>query len=225
MRVLRCGLDAVLVELAGLDGVLGLRAALLAAEPDGVRELVPAARTLLVRYDPLRLDVSQIESLLAELSAGAGAPRESRISCRRVPHLASASSAFGDAAGELVVPVRYDGADLDEVAELTGLTRREVVDRHRCGRYRVAFCGFAPGFAYLTGLDPALRVARRTDPRTRVPAGAVAIADEYTGVYPRPSPGGWRLIGSTDLVVWDSDRDPLTLLPPGTVVRFEEVGG
>lgn len=201
MRVLRCGWDAALVEVAGRDEVLALRAALRAAAPDGVRELVPAARTLLVRYDPARLDHGGVEALLDELPpAEAGAER----------------------AGELVVPVRYDGEDLNEVASLTGLDRGEVVRRHLAGRYTAAFCGFAPGFAYLTGLDEGLRVARRAEPRTRVPAGAVALADEYTAVYPGPSPGGWRLIGRTDLTVWDLDRDPVTLLPPGTVVRFED---
>ncbi|MDQ2708270.1 MAG: allophanate hydrolase subunit 1 [Actinomycetota bacterium] len=204
MRVLRCGLDAVLVELAGLDQVLGLRAALRTTCPDGVAELVPAARTLLIRYDPRRLDLGRIRALLAELPA---------------------AEAIQECPGELVVPVRYDGADLAEVAALTGLTRREVTDRHLGSRFTVAFCGFAPGFAYLTGLDPALWVPRRTNPRTLVPAGSVAVADEYTGVYPRPSPGGWQLIGSTELAVWNLARDPVTLLPPGTTVRFEEVGG
>lgn len=201
MRVLCCGWDAALVEVSGRDEVLGLRAALRQARPDGVRELIPAARTLLIRYDPARLDHTRVEALVAELPP---------------------ATADADEAGELVVPVRYDGADLDEVAELTGLSRREVVDRHRAGRYTAAFCGFAPGFAYLTGLDERLRVPRRSEPRTRVPSGSVAVADEYTAVYPGPSPGGWRLIGSTELTVWDLDRDPVTLLPPGTTVRFEE---
>jgi KipI family sensor histidine kinase inhibitor len=203
MRVLRCGWDAALVEVAGRDEVLSLRAALRAAAPDGVRELVPAARTLLVRYDPARLDHGGVEALLAELP--------------------DAADSAADSAGELVVPVRYDGEDLDEVASLTGLDRDEVVRRHLAGRYTAAFCGFAPGFAYLTGLDERLRVPRRAEPRTRVPAGSVALADEYTAVYPGPSPGGWRLIGGTDLTVWDLDRDPVTLLSPGTAVRFEEV--
>lgn len=203
MRVLRCGLDAVLVEVADREEVLALRSALRRAEPDGVTELVPAARTLLIRYDRRRMSLEGIESLLSEGLAGV---------------------ADEQAPGELIVPVRYDGADLTDVAELAGLSTREVVRRHLDANYTVAFCGFAPGFAYLTGLDPTLRLPRRESPRTQVPAGSVAIADEYTGVYPRSSPGGWRLIGHTDLVVWDLDRDPVTLLPPGTRVRFEEVG-
>lgn len=202
MRVLRCGWDAALVEVAGRDEVLALHAALRAARPDGVRELVPAARTLLVRYDPSRLDHPGLAALLADLPP--------------------ADVPTGGRAGELVVPVRYGGADLAEVAALTGLDPSEVVRRHLAGRYTAAFCGFAPGFAYLTGLDERLRVPRRAEPRTRVPAGSVALADEYTAVYPGPSPGGWRLIGRTELTVWDLDRDPVTLLPPGTVVRFAD---
>jgi KipI family sensor histidine kinase inhibitor len=203
MRVLRCGLDAVLVEVADREQVLALRAALRRAEPDGVTELIPAARTLLIRYDRRRITPDGIDALLAD---------------RRT------ESPDEQASGELIVPVNYDGADLAEVAELSGLSVRDVVRRHLEADYTVAFCGFAPGFAYLTGLDPELRLPRRESPRTQVPAGSVAIADEYTGVYPRSSPGGWRLIGHTELVVWDLNRDPVTLLPPGTRVRFEEVG-
>jgi KipI family sensor histidine kinase inhibitor len=120
--------------------------------------------------------------------------------------------------------VHYDGADLAEVAKETGLSEREVVRLHANARYAVAFCGFAPGYGYLTGLDPRLHLPRRNTPRTKVPAGSVAIAGEYSAVYPRESPGGWHLIGRTDLVVWDVDRDPPQLLVPGTRVRFVEAG-
>lgn len=202
MEILRCGLDAVLVELDGRDEVLGLRAALRRADPDGMRELIPAARTLLIRYDPRLLNPGRIHTVVTNLPA---------------------SRDTVEAPGELTVPVRYDGPDLGDVAALTGLSSREVARRHVCSEYTVAFCGFAPGFAYLTGIDPTLRLARRDTPRTRVPAGSVAIADEYSGVYPRSSPGGWHLIGTTDLAVWDLERDPVTLLSPGTRVRFEEV--
>ena len=118
----------------------------------------------------------------------------------------------------------YDGEDLPDVARTTGLGQREVVERHLRAEYVVAFCGFAPGFAYLSGGDPALRVSRRNSPRTRVPAGSVGLADEFTGVYPRQMPGGWQLIARTDVVLWDLDRDPPALLPPGTRVRFVERG-
>jgi KipI family sensor histidine kinase inhibitor len=130
-----------------------------------------------------------------------------------------------DAVGdEVVIPVRYDGADLAAVAAATGLTVGEVVAAHCGATYRVAFCGFAPGFGYLTGLPERLHVPRRSTPRTRVPAGAVAIAAGYAAVYPRPSPGGWHLLGSTDLVLFDPDRQPPALLAPGNVVRFESTG-
>ena len=199
MRVLPCGERAVLVELDHLAQVHGLYRQLRADPPAGVGELVPAARTLLVGYDPARTSFSR---LAAEI--------------RRRPYDAAVHT--GSAVVE--IPVRYDGADLPEVASLAGISEQEVVKRHLAGCYTSAFCGFTPGFAYLTGLDPMLHVGRRDNPRTRVPAGAVALADEFTAVYPRESPGGWRIIGHTDIVVWDLHADPPTLLTPGTQVRF-----
>lgn len=118
------------------------------------------------------------------------------------------------------LPVRYDGADLSAVAKHTGLTTAEVVAVHTTPEYTVRFCGFSPGFAYLDGLDPRLHVPRYRSPRTSVPAGSVAIAGAFTGVYPRSSPGGWQLLGRTDAVLWDVRRDPPALLSPGTRVRF-----
>ena len=118
----------------------------------------------------------------------------------------------------------YDGPDLAEVARLTGLDESEVVAAHTGTPWRIAFGGFAPGFAYLTGGDERLRVPRRDEPRTTVPAGAVGLAGEFSGVYPRPSPGGWQLIGSTEARLWDPDRDPPALLEPGGWVRFVEAG-
>lgn len=120
-----------------------------------------------------------------------------------------------------MIPVTYDGPDLVEVARLTGLTVDEVVAAHTGTPWRVAFGGFAPGFAYLVGGDPRLQVPRRETPRTSVPAGSVGLAGEFSGVYPRASPGGWQLIGRTDAVMWDVDRDPPALLAPGATVRFE----
>lgn len=197
--VLRYGRSALLVEV---DDVLGFQAACEAAEPEGVVELVPAARTLLVRFDPARTDSAALSRSLASLST--------------VDVSARATEA-------VTLPVRYDGADLADVAEATGLSVSEVVQRHSAGTYVAAFCGFAPGFAYLTGLDPALHLPRRSTPRTRVPAGAVAIAGEYSAIYPHPSPGGWHLLGHSDAQVWNVDRQQPNLLVPGTVVRFEEI--
>jgi KipI family sensor histidine kinase inhibitor len=195
--VLRYGRSALLVEV---DDVLGFQAACEAARPDGVVELVPAARTLLVRFDPDRTDTVALAQSLRTLST---------------------VDTSTDAAATVALPVRYDGADLADVAEATGLSVAEVVQRHSATTYGAAFCGFAPGFAYLTGLDPVLHLPRRPTPRTRVPAGAVAIAGEYSAVYPHPSPGGWHLLGHSGAPVWDVERAQPNLLVPGTRVRFE----
>ena len=126
-------------------------------------------------------------------------------------------------AGALIeVPLTYDGPDLAEVGDLTGLGVRGVIEAHTGQDWTVAFCGFSPGFGYLVGTDDRLRVPRRTDPRVRVPAGSVALAGEYTGIYPRESPGGWRILGRTTINTWDLRRDPPALLVPGTTVRFVE---
>ncbi|MEU0535609.1 5-oxoprolinase subunit B family protein [Amycolatopsis tolypomycina] len=199
VRLLPCGRRAVLVEP---DDVLGYQAALSRLAPEGVEELVPAARTLLVRYDPTVTNAERLGALLRQVSP--------------------VDSVTADA-GEVVIPVVYDGEDLADVAEETGSSVAELVSRHTAGTYVSAFCGFAPGFAYLTGSDPALHVSRRSSPRTRIPAGSVAIAGEYSAVYPSASPGGWRLLGRTDVPVWDVERDPPNLLPPGTRVRFTAV--
>ncbi|MEO6125857.1 MAG: 5-oxoprolinase subunit PxpB [Ilumatobacteraceae bacterium] len=125
-----------------------------------------------------------------------------------------------DAANIVEIPVRYDGPDLDDVAAATGLAAAEVVRLHCAVIYVAAFSGFAPGFTYLVGLDPALHLPRLSTPRQRIPAGSVAIGGEFTGVYPTASPGGWRLLGSTDAVLWDLHRATPTLIPPGSRVRF-----
>jgi KipI family sensor histidine kinase inhibitor len=199
VRLLPCGRRAVLVEL---DDVLGFQAALTQSPPDGVVELVPAARTLLVRFDPSVTNAERLGPLLRQVSP--------------------VDSVAADA-GEVVLPVVYDGEDLADVAAETGLSVASVISRHTAETYVSAFCGFAPGFAYLTGSNPALHVPRRSSPRTRIPAGSVAIAGEYSAVYPSASPGGWRLLGRTEVPVWDVERDPPNLLPPGTRVRFTAV--
>lgn len=201
MRVLRAGIGAILVELDGLEQVMGLDAALRRTPPAGTVDLVPAARTLLVIFDTF---ATTADAVAAEI-------RQREIDPAAEPD------------GPLVqVLVVYDGEDLTEVARMTGLTGKEVVARHQRPEYRAAFCGFAPGFAYLAGGDPALRVPRRDSPRTSVPAGSVGLADQFTGVYPRQMPGGWQLIGRTDAILWDLDREPPALLAPGTRVRFME---
>lgn len=139
---------------------------------------------------------------------------------RPEPVPAGTAGAAAIDANRVELEVRYDGDDLDEVARLAGLSREEVVARHTGTEYVVAFLGFQPGFAYLIGGDPALEVPRLAEPRTRVPAGSVAIAGPYSGVYPRESPGGWRLLGRTDAVLFDHGRASPALLAPGDLVRF-----
>jgi KipI family sensor histidine kinase inhibitor len=133
-----------------------------------------------------------------------------------------AGSAPGD--GPLVeLPTVYDGADLADVAEHWGVSPAQAVRLHSGVEYRVAFCGFAPGFGYLTGLPAELALPRRATPRAAVPVGSVAVAGRYTGVYPSASPGGWQLLGRTGARLWDPAREPAALLAPGTRVRFVPV--
>jgi KipI family sensor histidine kinase inhibitor len=203
VKLLPCGDAGLLVEVDGLDEVLDLHAALEADPPAGVVDLVPAARTVLVRIDPGQTTVEQVTAAVRSVQPGRRPTSEAPL---------------------VELPVTYDGADLDEVGVLTGLGRAGVVAAHTGQPWTVAFVGFAPGFGYLVGEDARLHVARRSTPRTRVPAGAVGLAGEFSGVYPRPSPGGWQLIGRTDVALWDLARDPPALLVAGTRVRFTQVG-
>jgi len=224
------GDDAVLVDLPDVETVARVGEALRAAPPPGVVDVIPAATTVLVRGSARgRHRWASAARRIAEGSSGPS----------HVPDAVPADAAGDRSAGTqaaatggavapgppgarvVEIPVVYDGDDLADVARLAGLTRDEVAARHVAGRYRVAFGGFMPGFAYLTGLDPALVVPRLATPRTRVPAGAVAIAGEYAAVYPRATPGGWRLLGRTDTVMFDPAHDERpALLVPGDQVRF-----
>jgi KipI family sensor histidine kinase inhibitor len=200
--VLPCGDRALLVEVPDARGVAAVRAALERSPLPGQCELVPAARTVLVVLDrpPSELDVAVL---------------------RRLP----IESAPDDRPGPVVeLPVVFDGPDLAEVAQLTGRAVPDLVAALTGAELTVAFGGFAPGFGYLTGLPPELHVPRRSTPRTRVPAGSVGLAGPFAGAYPRASPGGWQLVGRTDAVLFDVDRDPPALLVPGVRVRLREVG-
>jgi KipI family sensor histidine kinase inhibitor len=202
VKVRAYGDTAVLVELDDLDEVLGLYRDLAGRDLPGIVTLVPSSRTLLVQVDT---QVTSLASVVRDLERSGPSDARSRD------------------AGPVEVPVTYDGEDLGEVGELTGLGVRGVIEAHTEQVWTVGFVGFAPGFGYLVGEDPRLKVPRRETPRSAVPVGAVGLADEFSGVYPRRSPGGWQLIGRTEVAMWDLARDPPALLRPGGTVRFVEV--
>lgn len=205
MRVLPCGDRALIAEFDSLDLALGAHAAWSAAAPRGIVELVPGARTVLVRVDPSVIGLGHVEHWLREHPPTPLAREGGRT---------------------VTLPVVYDGDDLDAVAEGWGCSREAVAQLHAAHEWVCGFIGFAPGFAYLVAtpgqtLLPA--VPRRATSRPRVAAGSVALAAEYSAVYPRESPGGWQLIGRTDAVLWDAARNDPALITPGTLVRFEAV--
>ena len=201
-RFLRCGREAVLVEVGDLGEALSLYASLRAAHLTGVTDLVPAARTVLIHLDPSVTGPSTITAAVEGLNTSGAAESEPRT---------------------VEIPVVYDGPDLADVAEILGLREDEVVARHTGRQWTVAFSGFAPGFGYLTGGDPVFDVPRRESPRTRVEAGSVGLAGRFSGVYPTDSPGGWQLIGRTDAPLWDLTRAEPALLVPGATVSFRAV--
>ncbi len=196
---------ALLLECESTDEVLALTAALNEARIPGVLDIVPASRTVLLELAGPR-DQAPTRQMLARLQVDP-----------------AAMAANDDGHIDVVIDVVYDGADLADVAELTGLDVPGVIEAHTATPWRCGFGGFAPGFAYLVGGDPRLAVPRRSEPRTKVPAGSVGLAGEFSGVYPRQSPGGWQLIGRTDAVLWDVDRPQPALLMPGMRVQFRAV--
>ena len=201
------GDQALLLEFDSTAEVLAWCDALTDADLLGVLDIVPASRTVLLKLaGPRYRD-----------------PTRQRLGKLRIENVTDDVTAPIDQRG-VEIDVVYDGADLEEVARLTGLSQDDVVAAHTAAPMRVGFGGFAPGFAYLVGGDKRLNVPRRAEPRTRVPAGSVGLAGEFSGVYPRESPGGWQLIGRTDAVLWDVDRDPPALLAPGSWVRFRAIG-
>lgn len=204
MRFYPVGAAALLVELDDMAAVLALHAEIERRRARGwapsLVDVIPAARTILLDGVP---DQAAAEQELSGWDVRPAAAPDGPV---------------------VEIPCRYAGEDLAAVAASWRVTEREAARIHAGTEYRVAFCGFAPGFAYLSGLSEELAVPRRPTPRTSVPAGSVALAGVYTGVYPRSSPGGWQIIGSTGAVIWDVSRDPPALLTPGTRVRFTDVG-
>jgi KipI family sensor histidine kinase inhibitor len=203
-----CGDQALLLDFDSTAEVLAWYDALRNADLPGVLDIVPASRTVLLKLAGHRYQTptrARLEKLCVETAADLG-------------------SAPADRPADVIIDVVYDGEDLDEVARLTGLSPDEVVAAHTAVPLRVGFAGFAPGFAYLIGGDERLQVPRRAEPRTKVPVGSVGLAGEFSGIYPRETPGGWQLIGRTDAVLWDVERDPPALLTPGVTVQFRAIG-
>jgi KipI family sensor histidine kinase inhibitor len=200
--MIRVGESACLLEFATLEGPLAALRDLSSTPPAGVVDLVPGARTLLVTFARA---VSEADE--ARLAAAERAGAQARETC----HAATTAH---------TIPVRYDGADLAELARHAHLSVTQAIELHASVEYRVAFLGFQPGFAYLAGLPAALAMPRRASPRPRVPAGSVAIGAEWTGIYPSATPGGWNLIGTADVRLFDATGSPPTLLLAGDRVRF-----
>lgn len=201
------GDQALLLEFSSTAEVLAWTNTLHEADLPGVLDIVPASRTVLVKLAGPRYL----------------APIRQRLSRLRLDWFTDQSAQ--PAQPDLVLDVIYDGEDLAEVARHTGLSPDAVIGAHTATPWRVGFCGFAPGFAYLVGGDPRLQVPRHAEPRTRVPAGSVGLAGAFSGVYPRENPGGWQLIGRTEAVMWDTDRAQPALLTPGMWVQFRAVRG
>lgn len=195
---------ALLLECGSTGEVLAVAAVVRQAVLPGVADIVAGARTVLVTL----IDGEDQAAVRAHLAA-------IEVPAREAPGLTRI---------EVVIDTVYDGVDLPEVAERLRMDTDEVVRAHTATPWRVGFGGFAPGFAYLVGGDPRLVVPRHAEPRTRVPAGSVALAGEFSGIYPRESPGGWQLIGRTQAVLWDIDRPQPALLMPGMAVRFRDAG-
>ncbi len=203
MRILPSGSTALLVELDNVDQVMALYAALVEDTPEGVVDLVPAARTLLLVTDLAIASLSSVESAVRSSKPRADARHW----------------------GELVeIQVTYDGEDLGEAATLLDCDVATLVRRHTAAEWTVAFCGFVPGFGYLTSTAWTCELPRRSSPRKKVPPGSVALAGVFGGVYPRESPGGWQLIGRTGMTMFDPTRDPAAILRPGVRVRFVDEG-
>ena len=199
MRCILVNQTHFLVELGSLEETLALFDSLRRNPLVGIEEVIPAARTLLIRFQPLQTSMRQLESLFALLPLELMPQGQSPV---------------------ITIPVDYCGEDLAELAEIMGMTTAQVIQHHQESLWKVAFTGFAPGFAYLSSPDWLWEIPRRSSPRTRIPSGSVAVAGAFSGIYPQSSPGGWQLIGHTGQVMWDLNRPEPALLTPGAQVQF-----
>ena len=191
--------------------VISLRERLSSSQPAGVVDLVPAARTVLVRFAPREVATSVVRAWIEKSLADA-------LAVTDVPARAAV-----DGNTDVEIGIRYDGPDLDKTAAFLGIHSADLVSAHLAATWTVAFTGFAPGFGYLVSEDWPFDVPRLASPRTRVPAGSVGLAGSFSGAYPRSTPGGWRLIGTTSAPLFDPDVASPALLRPGMRVRFREV--
>ncbi|ALC05420.1 allophanate hydrolase subunit 1 [Corynebacterium deserti GIMN1.010] len=215
MRVNPCGDQAVIIDLLPedahavngtiLDAVLALNSSIMGRQIPGIVDTVPAAQSLLVTFDTQVLTPEAFTEILGAIS------------------LSPDSRATSEATETIEIPVTYDGPDLEDVAKHTGLSVAEVISTHQATTWTAAFGGFAPGFYYLIPNTPLWDIPRLQTPRTKIPAGSVGLAGEFSAVYPQQSPGGWQLLGTTDIAMWDLDRWQPSLLKPGNSVRFVQV--
>ncbi|PHM51933.1 5-oxoprolinase subunit B/C family protein [Xenorhabdus sp. KK7.4] len=202
MRFLPVNFHTIMVELSDLPETLALFDSLNAEPISGIKEIIPAARTVMIRFHPLTISAQQ---LVTEIQ---------RRDLQKSSHIQGK---------QIEIPVRYNGEDLEEVAEILGISVQDVIQQHTDNEYIVAFTGFAPGFAYMISETISWNIPRRKTPRTRIPAGSVALAGEFSGIYPQASPGGWQLIGTTSERIWDLSRIEPALLQPGYRIRFRNV--
>lgn len=203
MRILAAGFAASLVEVECLDQMLslyqGLQEARVRGRGQAITELIPAARTVLVEFDPDDISAAEVERLIRSVSLDTSRPSVSDV---------------------LTIHATYDGPDLTFVCDQLGMSLPQFIAWHTGVEWTVAFTGFAPGFGYLTSKAHTVSIPRLPTPRVQTPAGSIAMADSFTGIYPRESPGGWRIIGRTDEPLFDLDREPAVSLLPGRRVHF-----
>jgi KipI family sensor histidine kinase inhibitor len=205
MKILPFGDRALLAEFSSLEQTIAAFRAFDAARAPGIIELIPAASTVLARVDPTTLSLRAAEQWLTSTYLRAS----------------NNSNVAEAAAPSITIPVRYDGPDLASSALVLGISPDELVSRHSQAHWLCSFIGFVPGFAYLASTDSNFDLPRRETSRASVPAGSVGLAGEFTGIYPRSSPGGWQIIGTTAVRLWDESRDAPAAITPGMTVRFE----